>query len=115
MKEPVSNNVQTVNIQPIAVPAISVDELKEMTGYFSTGAVIGEGSSGRVYYAVLKSGQAAAIKKLDSSKQSDQEFLAQVRHMHRSDCVQLCYIVCGFLNKILSLGTCLCRSLWSQD
>ncbi|KAJ6897743.1 hypothetical protein NC652_024534 [Populus alba x Populus x berolinensis] len=52
VKEPVSNNVQTVNTQPIAVPAISVDELKEMTGYFSTGAVIGEGSSGRVYYAV---------------------------------------------------------------
>ncbi|KAG5235976.1 hypothetical protein OIU76_010796 [Salix suchowensis] len=88
VNEPVSNNVQTVHIQPIAVPTIPVDELKEMTDNFGTGAVIGEGSSGRVYYAVLKSGQAAAIKKLDSSKQSDQEFLAQVsmvsrfRHAH---------------------------------
>ena len=109
-----SNDVQTLNIQPIAVPTIPVDELKEMTDNFGTGAVIGEGSSGRVYYAVLKSGQAAAIKKLDSSKQSDQEILAQVRHVHRSDCVQLCYIVCGFMNKISSPGTCLCRSLWSQ-
>lgn len=96
VKEPVSNNVQTVNTQPIAVPAISVDELKEMTGYFSTGAVIGEGSSGRVYYAVLKSGQAAAIKKLDSSKQSDQEFLAQVsmvsrlKHAHVLELVGYC-------------------------
>ncbi|XP_034925760.1 pto-interacting protein 1 isoform X1 [Populus alba] len=96
VKEPVSNNVQTVNTQPIAVPAISVDELKEMTGYFSTGAVIGEGSSGRVYYAVLKSGQAAAIKKLDSNKQSDQEFLAQVsmvsrlKHAHVLELVGYC-------------------------
>lgn len=31
-----------------------------------------------MYYGVLRNGQAAAIKKLDSSKQPDQEFLAQV-------------------------------------
>lgn len=41
--------------------------------------MIGEGSYGRVYHGVLKSGRAAAIKKLDSSKQPDREFSAQVR------------------------------------
>ena len=40
--------------------------------------MIGEGSYGRVYYGVLKHGRAAAIKKLDTSKQPDQELLAQV-------------------------------------
>lgn len=49
-----------------------------MTDYFGQKALIGEGSYGRVYYGVLKNGQAAAIKKLDSSKQPDEEFLAQV-------------------------------------
>ncbi|KAL0356350.1 UNVERIFIED_CONTAM: Pto-interacting protein 1 [Sesamum radiatum] len=33
---------------------------------------------GSVYHGVLKSGQAAAIKKLDSRDQPDQEFLAKV-------------------------------------
>ena len=49
-----------------------------MTDNFGTKSLIGEGSYGRVYYGILKSGKAAAIKKLDSSKQPDQEFLAQV-------------------------------------
>jgi serine/threonine protein kinase len=40
--------------------------------------LIGEGSYGRVYYGVLKSGQDASIKKLDASKQPDDEFLSQV-------------------------------------
>ena len=69
---------QAVKIQPIEVPAISVDELKEVTVNFGTDSLIGEGSYGRVYYGVLKSEQAAAIKKLDASKQPDDEFLAQV-------------------------------------
>lgn len=73
----------TVNIQPIAVPSVSVDELKEITDNFGTNALIGEGSYGRVYHGVLKNGQAAAIKKLDSSKQPDQEFLAQVSMVSR--------------------------------
>ncbi|CAK7323107.1 unnamed protein product [Dovyalis caffra] len=77
VKEPVSYNVQTVKFQPISVPSISVDELKEMTDNLGADTVIGEGSYGRVYYAVLKSDQAAAIKKLDPSKQPEQEFLAQ--------------------------------------
>lgn len=55
-----------------------MDELKEITDNFGAQALIGEGSYGRVYHGVLTSGQAVAIKKLDSSKQPDQEFLAQV-------------------------------------
>ena len=66
------------NIQPITIPELSVDELKDITDNFGTKALIGEGAYGRVYHGVLRSGQAAAIKKLDSSKQPDQEFLAQV-------------------------------------
>lgn len=69
---------QAVKIQPIAVPSIPVDELKEVTSNFSTDSLIGEGSYGRVYYGVLTNGRAAAIKKLDASKQPDDEFLAQV-------------------------------------
>ena len=56
-----------------------MDELKEITDNFSDQSLIGEGSYGRVYHGILKSELAAAIKKLDSSKQPDQEFLAQVR------------------------------------
>ena len=55
-----------------------MDELKEVTVNFGTDSLIGEGSYGRVYYGALKSGQDAAIKKLDASKQPDDEFLAQV-------------------------------------
>lgn len=67
-----------VKVLPVAVPSIPVDELREVTSNFSTESLIGEGSYGRVYYGVLKNDRAAAIKKLDSSKQPDDEFLAQV-------------------------------------
>ncbi|KAJ4849883.1 cleavage polyadenylation factor subunit pti1 [Turnera subulata] len=76
-------SVQAVKVQPIEVPAISADELKEVTDNFGTNSLIGEGSYGRVYYGVLKSGQTAAIKKLDASKQPDDEFLAQVSMVSR--------------------------------
>ncbi|XP_022890479.1 pto-interacting protein 1-like [Olea europaea var. sylvestris] len=69
---------QAVNVQPIAVPSIPGDELKEITDNFGSDSLIGEGSYGRVYYGILKNGRAAAIKKLDASKQPDDEFLAQV-------------------------------------
>ena len=66
-------------MQPIAVPAIPVDEIREVTKGFGDEALIGEGSFGRVYFGVLRNGRSAAVKKLDSNKQPDQEFLAQVR------------------------------------
>ncbi|KAF5462344.1 hypothetical protein F2P56_018362 [Juglans regia] len=90
---------QTVKVQPIEVPEIPVDELKEITDNFGTTALIGEGSYGRVYHGVLKSGQPAAIKKLDASKQPDEEFLAQVsmvsRLMHENFVQMLGYCIDG--------------------
>ncbi|KAK9698648.1 hypothetical protein RND81_08G120500 [Saponaria officinalis] len=71
-------NKPPLKVQPIAVPAIPVGELRDCTGNYGSSALIGEGSYGRVYYGILKSGRAAAIKKLDASKQPDDEFLAQV-------------------------------------
>lgn len=81
--EPATKGSQVVKFQPIAVPAIPVDELKEVTDNFGTDALIGEGSYGRVYYGDLKNGRAAAIKNLDGSKQPDDEFLSQVSMVSR--------------------------------
>nr|KAJ0204994.1 hypothetical protein LSAT_V11C500248980 [Lactuca sativa] len=68
---------------PIAVPALQVDELKEITANFGSASLISEGTYGRTYYGVLKSGQAAAIKKLDSTKKADKNFVAQVSMISR--------------------------------
>lgn len=81
--ESAQKETQPVNIQPITVPDIPVEELKDVTDNFGTKALIGEGSYGRVYYGLLKNGRAAAIKKLDSSKQPDREFLGQVSMVSR--------------------------------
>jgi hypothetical protein len=70
--------ISTGRAQPIAVPAIHLEELKEITKNFSSDALIGEGSYARVYFGMLKDGTKSAVKKLDSSKQPDQEFLVQV-------------------------------------
>ncbi|KAJ4734243.1 Protein kinase superfamily protein [Rhynchospora pubera] len=70
-------------VQPIAVPSLSLDEIRDVTRNFSNESLIGEGSYARVYYGLLKSGRKAAIKKLDASKQPDQEFLAQVSSVSR--------------------------------
>ncbi|KAK3154404.1 hypothetical protein QOZ80_2AG0134590 [Eleusine coracana subsp. coracana] len=69
--------VKPVNID---VPAIPFDELKKITNNFSDGALIGEGSYGRVYNATLSDGRAAVIKKLDpsASQDSDSDFAAQI-------------------------------------
>ncbi|KAF8095466.1 hypothetical protein N665_0332s0047 [Sinapis alba] len=76
-------NSPVIQMQPISVPAIPADELKDITDNYGSKSLIGEGSYGRVFYGVLRSGNAAAIKKLDSSKQPDQEFLAQVSMVSR--------------------------------
>lgn len=76
--EVATKDKQTIDMQPISVPTISVDELKDITDNFGSNSLIGEGSYGRVHHGILKSQRAAAIKKLDSSKQPDHEFLAQV-------------------------------------
>ncbi|KAG6490131.1 hypothetical protein ZIOFF_051414 [Zingiber officinale] len=78
-----SKGAQTIKPQPIAVPAILVDEIREITKKFGDEALIWEGSVGRVYFGVLKNERSTAVKKLDSSKQQDQEFLAQVSMVSR--------------------------------
>jgi hypothetical protein len=77
--DPTPKGPQPVKVQPIAVPTIPMDEIREVTKGFGDEALIGEGSFGRVYFGVLRNGRSAAVKKLDSSKQPDQELLAQVR------------------------------------
>ncbi|EMS48133.1 Pto-interacting protein 1 [Triticum urartu] len=75
--------IRTSRSQPIEVPAISLDEIKEITKNFSSDALIGEGSYARVFLGVLKDGKKSAVKRLDSSKQPDQEFLVQVSAVSR--------------------------------
>ncbi|CAN1253327.1 PTI1-like tyrosine-protein kinase 3 [Linum perenne] len=72
-------------IQPIEVPALSLDEMKEKTDNFGSKALIGEGSYGRVYFANLDNGKAVAVKKLDvsSEPETDNEFLTQVSMVSR--------------------------------
>ncbi|CAN8321185.1 unnamed protein product [Cochlearia groenlandica] len=76
-------NQPVINMQPITIPAIPANELKDITDNYGSKALIGEGSYGRVFRGVLRSGQEAAIKKLDSSKQPDQEFLSQISMVSR--------------------------------
>lgn len=89
-----------------------MDELKDITDNFGTKALIGEGSYGRVYHGVLRSGPAAAIKKLDSSKQPKQEFLAQVGpfmfDIHTRHGIQICAQVSLTMHNLN-------RSPWYQD
>ncbi|XP_047047121.1 PTI1-like tyrosine-protein kinase 3 [Lolium rigidum] len=68
---------------PIEIPEMSLDELKEKTGNFGSKALIGEGSYGRVYYATLDSGKHVAVKKLDTSAESDNDFLTQLSIVSR--------------------------------
>lgn len=69
------------NVPPqIEVPALPLDELKEKTDNFGSKSLIGEGSYGRVYLAVLNNGKQAAVKKLDvaAEPEPNSEFLSQV-------------------------------------
>ncbi|XP_019161485.1 PREDICTED: pto-interacting protein 1-like isoform X1 [Ipomoea nil] len=82
-KDASTGGVQAVKVQPIAIPAIPIEDLREISDNFGTTSLIGEGSYGRVYYGDLKNGRAAAIKKLDASIQPEDEFLAQVSMVSR--------------------------------
>lgn len=99
-----------MKVQPIAVPTIPVEEIREVTKGFGDEALIGEGSFGRVYFGVLKNGRSAAIKKLDSSKQPEQEFLAQVCFGFVSE---LCIFASLSVSYTIYVYTC--RSQWCQD
>jgi len=87
----------------IEVPKLSLEELKEKTDNFGSKSLVGEGSYGRVYYAVLNNGQQVAIKKLDVSSEADssqEEFLHQVCLMLSSQLLFLCSIYV-FLEMLL--------------
>ncbi|KAG6472737.1 hypothetical protein ZIOFF_070214 [Zingiber officinale] len=63
-----SKGAQTVKLQPIAVPAIPVDEIREITKYFSDEALIWEGSFGRVYFGVLKNERSTTVSMVSRLK-----------------------------------------------
>ncbi|XP_074558402.1 putative protein kinase At2g41970 isoform X4 [Curcuma longa] len=72
-------------VLPIEIPAIPFAEFSQMTNNFSDKALVGEGSYGRVFRATLKTGEEAAIKKLDpsASNEPDNEFAAQLSMVSR--------------------------------
>ncbi|KAG6497029.1 hypothetical protein ZIOFF_044914 [Zingiber officinale] len=63
-----SKGAQTVKPQPIAVPAIPVDEIREITKNFGDEALIWEGSFGRVYFGVLKNERSTAVSMVSQLK-----------------------------------------------
>uniref|UniRef100_A0A251TAK4 Protein kinase domain-containing protein n=1 Tax=Helianthus annuus TaxID=4232 RepID=A0A251TAK4_HELAN len=69
--------------QLIGVPALQLDELKEITDNFGNEFRIGEGLFGRVYVGVLRNGQISAIKMLSSTAQPEHEFLPEVSRVSR--------------------------------
>ncbi|KAM7485608.1 hypothetical protein LguiA_001617 [Lonicera macranthoides] len=98
------NGEQAVNIELVAVPSVQLDELKEITENFGPKSLICEGTSGKLYNGILKSGEASCIKKLDFNKLPDQEFLAQVsmvsRLKHENVVELLSYCIDGGLHLI---------------
>lgn len=73
-----ADHTHNTKINTIDVPSIEVDELGEITDNFGIRAFICEGSCGKLYIGILKSGQAACIKSFDSSLLPISEFLGQV-------------------------------------
>ncbi|KAI3802154.1 hypothetical protein L1987_30281 [Smallanthus sonchifolius] len=70
---------------PIETPALSLNELNKITSNFGTKSLVGEGSYGRIFYGKLSTGEAAAIKKLDtsSSPEPNNNFVAQLSAVSR--------------------------------
>ncbi|KAG1342673.1 PTI1-like tyrosine-protein kinase 1 [Cocos nucifera] len=70
---------------PIEIPAIPLAELNRLTSNFGQKALIGEGSYGKVFHAILTTGEPAAIKKLDPnvSNDPDSDFAAQLSMVSR--------------------------------
>jgi pto-interacting protein 1 len=80
LKDSTTGKVEPQDAAPqIDIPVLSLDELIEKTDDFGSTALIGEGSYGRVYYAILDNGTKMAVKKLDSTEnEPTTEFLTQV-------------------------------------
>ncbi|KAM7486433.1 hypothetical protein LguiA_002442 [Lonicera macranthoides] len=95
-----SIDMQAVNVEPIAVPSVQLDELRKITYNFGRKALIYEGDYGRLYNGILKSGRASWIKKFDFNDDlPDQIFLTQVsmasRLKHENVVELLSYCVDG--------------------
>ncbi|KAJ8420800.1 hypothetical protein Cgig2_011599 [Carnegiea gigantea] len=86
MRTPAREEVQkSAPALAIEVPTLSLEELKLKTDNFGSKALIGEGSYGRVCYATLENGKTVALKKLDSSKETETkaEFLTQIARVSK--------------------------------
>ncbi|KAL1542006.1 non-specific serine/threonine protein kinase [Salvia divinorum] len=88
--ETVKKSDQSVGLLPITVPAIPLVVMKSITGNFSLKCLIGNGFRGQVFRAILETGQAAAIKKLDYSEQDQESPLVSVlSNLKHENVVQL--------------------------
>ncbi|XP_072973175.1 probable protein kinase At2g41970 [Typha angustifolia] len=93
-------------VLPIDVPALSFAELNQITGNFGQKALIGEGSYGKVFHAILRTGEHAAIKKLDLSVSNEPESdyssqLSMVSRLKHENIVQLLGYYLDADNRIL--------------
>ncbi|KAM7488657.1 hypothetical protein LguiB_026141 [Lonicera macranthoides] len=77
------NDRHAINIEPITVPSVQMDELREITDNFGTKSLIYVGTNGRLYKGTLKSGRASCIKKFRQNWLSDQFFLTQASLLSR--------------------------------
>ncbi|CAM8993096.1 unnamed protein product [Rhodiola kirilowii] len=67
------------------VQAIPAKALRKITKNFSPKVCIAYGTCGGVYHGILTNRQVVAVKKLDTSKQSEEDFLAQVSKVSELD------------------------------
>ncbi|KAM7488669.1 hypothetical protein LguiB_026153 [Lonicera macranthoides] len=82
--EAAPNDNKAINTKPVgSIPSLQLYELKEITDNFSTKALICDGTCGKLYYGILKSGQASCIKMLEFNKLPLQDFLSRVHRVSR--------------------------------
>ncbi|KAL8464702.1 hypothetical protein ACS0TY_034273 [Phlomoides rotata] len=93
------NTLPTVNMLPVAVPAIPIHDLNDITNHFSR-CLIREDVGSSVYRGVLKGGQVAAIKMINDRCHYKKHFLKQVSIVsnlkHENVAQLLGYCVDGF-------------------
>lgn len=93
---------------PIEVPKLSLAELRRRTDNFGDNFLIGKGSYGNVYYALLRNDNMVAVKKLDASAdhpEPELEFLTQVSRVSKlkhDNFVEMVGYCCEENNRILA-------------
>ncbi|MCO5596774.1 hypothetical protein L7F22_050843 [Adiantum nelumboides] len=122
MREKVMDADKSIN-GSISTAVFNLGELQAATNGFNQENLIGEGTSARVYRAMLKNGKVVAIKKLDSSIQMmhDKDFfdaimgITRLRHSNIAELIGYCtenghrilvyeYIGNGTLHEALHSG-----------